>query len=146
MKVADFIQSIFVGIFFVFILMCVFWVAIFVNYIQFYGIKEFFNPFFGNVFNGVIFTLLVVIFGLGSMINFLAKILRVIYGVLLLFSLILFVPSLGKAVGGILLGSKEVVLKNGEEIRVHSLYQNKFYIIYEEDKGDKKELVYYERP
>lgn len=154
MKISSLIASLLVSVCLVFLLFCIFWAAIFVNYINYYGIREFFNPFFGNVFNPFVFILMILSFGIAFVIPLLGGIARIFYVVLLFLCLSLFVPTLGNKIGKIILSSNKVIKINGVENKVYSLYENRFYIFYLKDQLNgketleerKKKIAYYEKP
>ncbi|MCI7047952.1 hypothetical protein [Helicobacter sp.] len=154
MKISSLIASLLVSVCLVFLLFCIFWAAIFANYINYYGIREFFNPFFGNVFNPFVFVLMVLGFGIAFIIPLLGSIARIFYVVLFFLCLILFVPILGNKTGEIILSSNKVIQINGVESGVYSLYENRFYIFYLKDplngketlEERKKKIAYYEKP
>lgn len=153
MKVADILQSILVGIFLTLVLYCVFWAAIYNNYIHFYGIREFFNPFFGNVVNFYVFFTLAIILGIGFALPIISSVFYILYVLSLVFSLTLFVPSFGKYMGSKLLAKQAEIIVKGEGKLVNSIYENNFYIIYlsseitdTDSKEDReRKLTYYEK-
>ena len=151
MKVVDILQSFLLALVLVFMLFCVFWAAIYVGYIQYYGIREFFNPFFSNVFNPVAFFICVSIFGVGLAIPFLDRLFKILFFILLACALVLFVPSFGKSVGDIFLAKQQIISQQGEQKNIKSLYENYRYIVYLSADSDdfetrKRNLVYYEKP
>ncbi|MDE5591375.1 MAG: hypothetical protein K2I63_00230, partial [Helicobacter sp.] len=134
MKPENILQMFFTGVFLSFILTCIFWAGIFSNYIQYYGIRISFNPFFSDVFNSYIFFIMVVIFGGGFFIPFLSNIIKSLYGILLFIALLLLIPPLGRTVGEAMF-SKEITLAiNGNAKNVLSLYEDKFYIVFQYSK------------
>ena len=60
MSISRIIQSFLFSILLVFLLFCLFWTGIFAIYINYYGIQEFFNTFFGYVFSAKLFFFFVV--------------------------------------------------------------------------------------
>ncbi len=151
MKVAYVLQSFLLAFALVFMLFCVFWAGIYSSYMQYYGIREFFNPFFINVFNPVAFFICIGIFGIGLMIPFVYKLFRILFFVILACELTLFIPSFGLIVGGAFLGGEHSIVVNNESKRIHSLYENHRYIVYlsadsEDFETRKRNLVYHEKP
>lgn len=153
MRAANILRAFLLGIFLSFLLTCVFWAAIFSNYIYYYGIPLFFNPFFGNVFNGYLFIIMVVVFGIGFFIPVVGFLIKFAYCLLLVISLLLFVPPLGKSVGETLLSKKIVLNINGEQKNVVALYEDKSYIVYQNSpevletlEERKRNLSYYKKP
>lgn len=146
-----FVSSIIVSFMLVFLLFAIFWATIFSGYIQYYGIGTFFNPFFLNVFNPIAFVFLVAIFGIGFAIPFVDKVFKILFVVLLGGTLVLFIPSFGRAAGEIFLSKDYTLSIQGETQTIHSLYEDSRYIVYlSEDSEDfetrKRNLVYYEKP
>ncbi|MCI5969339.1 hypothetical protein [Helicobacter sp.] len=151
MKVTEILQSFLLGLVLVFLLFCVFWAAIYASYMQYYGIAEFFNPFFRNVFNPIAFFILTAIFGLGLMLPFVDKLFKILFFILLACALLLFMPSLGKVAGSIFLAKDQIITLQGEQKRIQSLYETNYYIVYLSADSDdfetrKRNLVYYEKP
>ncbi|PKT75163.1 hypothetical protein IP360_07245 [Helicobacter winghamensis] len=151
MKTTDILQSFLLSLVLVFLLFCVFWAGIYASYIKYYGIGEFFNPFFGNVFNPVAFFICVGIFGIGLAIPFLDKFFKFLFFVSLVCVLSLFVPPFGRVMGGIFLAKEQVITTQGEQKSVNSLYENHRYIVYLSADSDdfetrKRNLIYYEKP
>ncbi len=151
MRASSIMQAFFVSVGLVFILFCVFWATVYSRYMQYYGIQEFFNPFFVNVFDKFAYGILVVIFGIGFAIPFLEKLFKVVIFALLACATLLFIPSLGKSVGEICLARDYRIMVDGAEKVVHGLYENPNYIVYlTEDSSDfetrKRNLVYYQKP
>ncbi|WP_104721837.1 hypothetical protein [Helicobacter mesocricetorum] len=153
MMIENILRAFLLGVFLSFILMCVFWAGIFSNYINYYGISVFFNPFFGNVFNGYLFIVMVVVFGVGFFIPVVGFLIKLGYCVLLGISLLLFIPSLGKSMGEALLSKKIALTIDGERKNVVALYEDKFYIVYQNSsevlptlEERKRNLSYYEKP
>ncbi|MBD5165383.1 hypothetical protein [Helicobacter sp.] len=146
-----FVSSIIVSFLLVFLLFAIFWATIFSGYIQYYGIAVFFNPFFLNVFNPIAFVILVAIFGIGFAIPFIDKVFKILFVALLGGTLLLFIPSLGRAAGEIFLSKDYTLSIQGAMQTIHSLYEDSRYIVYlSEDSEDfetrKRNLVYYEKP
>ncbi len=146
-----FVSSLIVSFMLVFLLFAVFWATIFVGYIQYYGIKVFFNPFFINVFNPIAFFLLIAIFGIGFTIPLIEKVFKILFVLLLGGTILLFVPSFGRIAGEIFLAKDYTLSIAGEMQTIHSLYEDGHYIVYlSEDSEDfetrKRNLVYYEKP
>ena len=151
MKFTDILQSFLLGLVLVFLLFCIFWAAVYVSYIQYYGIGEFFNPFFNNVFNSLAFFICVGIFGVGLAIPFLDRIFKVLFFLCLASVLSLFIPSFGRAMGEIFLSKEQIITTQGEQKNVKSLYENHRYIVYLSADSDdfetrKRNLIYYEKP
>lgn len=154
MKVSSLVASLIVSVALVFLLFCIFWAAIFANYINYYGIREFFNPFFGNVFNAFVFFMLVLGFGIAFVIPLFGKVAQIFYVVLMFLCLSLFVPILGYKMGEVILADDRTILLEGAEEQVYSLYENRFYIFYlkeplsgeESLEERKRKLTYYEKP
>lgn len=155
MKVMSYIfQSIILGLFLAFVLSCLFWVGIFANYINYYGIREFFNPFFVNVMDMKVFVILWAFFGFGFGIAYIGVLVRLIYGVCLLLSISFLIPFVGREAGGFLLAKEEMIPVDNKSTRVNVLYENRFYKIYLDPKAEssetleerKKNLIYYEIP
>ncbi len=154
MKVSSVIASLLVSVVLVFLLFCIFWAAVFANYINYYGIREFFNPFFGNVFNAFVFFLMALGFGIAFVIPLLDKVVRVFYVVLMFLCLTLFVPILGHKIGKVMLAGNKMIDVEGAKKEVYSLYENRLYIIYltealngeESLEERKRKLAYYEKP
>lgn len=151
MKVTDILQSFLLGLVLVFVLFCIFWAAIYASYMQYYGIREFFNPFFSNVFNPVAFFICVGIFGAGLALPFINNVFKILFFVFLVCALLLFAPPFGKAIGSIFLSKEQVITQQGEQKIVQSLYENHHYIVYLSADSDdfetrKRNLVYYEKP
>ncbi|MBX7491387.1 hypothetical protein [Helicobacter turcicus] len=151
MKVTDILQSFLLGLMLVFVLFCVFWAAIYASYMQYYGIREFFNPFFSNVFNPVAFFICVGIFGVGLALPFINNVFKILFFVFLAGALLLFVPPFGKTAGSIFLAKEQVITEEGEQKRIQSLYENYRYIVYLSADSDdfetrKRNLVYHEKP
>lgn len=146
-----FFTSFAVSFMLVFLLFCIFWATIFNGYIQYYGIKVFFNPFFFNVFNPYAFAFFVVIFGIGFAIPFLNKAFKIVFVLGLISVIMLFIPQLGRTVGKIFLSKDYTLEIQGEIQNVRGLYEDKGYIVYlTEDSDDfetrKRNLVYYQKP
>ena len=154
MSISRIIQSFLFSILLVFLLFCRFWTGIFANYINYYGIQEFFNPFFGNVFSAKLFFVFVVGFGIAFLVPVICKIARIVYLVALFFCFGLLFPFFGKNVGEFVLAKDREVMIQGEKKEVYALYENRFYIVYlgdelngEEDLAEmKKNLIFYEKP
>ncbi|CAM3605965.1 MULTISPECIES: hypothetical protein [Helicobacter] len=146
-----FVSSVLVSFMLVFLLFAVFWATIFSGYIQYYGIKVFFNPFFFNVFNIYAFIFFVAIFGIGFVIPFVDKVFKFLFVVLLGCAILLFIPNFGRAMGEIFLAKDYTLNIQGEMRNIHGLYEDRHYIVYlSEDSEDfetrKRNLVYYEKP
>lgn len=151
MKTMDILQSFLLSMVLVFILFCIFWAAIFSGYIQYYGIEEFFNPFFSNVFNPVIFFLLSAIFGIGFAIPFLDRIFKILFFLLFICSLCLFIPFLGRLAGEIFLARTHILHISNTQKEVNGLYENAKYIVYLSAESDdfktrQRNLIYYQKP
>ncbi|TLD83540.1 hypothetical protein LS70_005145 [Helicobacter sp. MIT 11-5569] len=151
MKVVNIVQSFLLGFVLVFLLFAIFWATIYSSYMQYYGIGEFFNPFFRNVFNPAGFFILVGIFGIGLMLPFIGSFFKILFFVLLACELLLFIPPFGRSVGSIFLAKEQIITLNGEQKVIHSLYENHRYIVYLSADSDdfetrKRNLVYHEKP
>ncbi|MDE5603360.1 MAG: hypothetical protein K2I71_05520, partial [Helicobacter sp.] len=111
------------------------------------------NPFFGNVFNIYLFIAMIVVFGVGFFIPVIGFFIKLAYCLLLAFSLLLFIPVLGRSAGEALLSKKIILNIDGEPKSVVALYEDKFYIVYQNSpetlptlEERKRNLNYYEKP
>lgn len=151
MKVVEILQSFLLGLALVFMLFCIFWSAIYASYMQYYGIAEFFNPFFSNVFSPTMFFISVVAFGIGLSIPALNGVFKILFFCFLFCALVLFIRPFGRFVGDVLLSQELIVQQAGEEKRVKSLYEGRSYFVYlSEDSEDfavrKQNLIYHKKP
>ncbi len=96
---------------------------------------------------------MVVVFGIGFFIPVVGFLIKFAYCLLLVISLLLFVPPLGKSVGETLLSKKIVLNINGEQKNVVALYEDKSYIVYQNSpevletlEERKRNLSYYKKP
>ncbi len=152
MKITEIIQSFLISLVLVFLLFCIFWSGVYSSYIKFYGVAEFFNPFFANVFNGALFLFLSAIFGVAFLIPFINRIFKFVYILLFLISMSCFVPLVGESIGYSLLSKTYNLELDGIQKEIIGLYENSKYIVYlekievlETQENKKSTLRYYKK-
>ena len=154
MKAEYILRIIFVGIIVTFFLFSVFFIGIYSSYIKYYGINLFYNPFFAQSLNLYVFIGLSLFFGIGFVLPYVGKIIKILYALMLIASMLMLIPFLGKSVGHMLLAKKDKVILEGKEIFVEVLYNDGFYKVYMNPSTKdldtlekrKENLIYYEIP
>lgn len=120
---------VFFGVFFGILPIILFYGGIFITYLPYYNIKEYFNPFFISNVNIYFY----ILFGLFSGIAFFLKtnLLKYLYLLMSVLMLSTFIDSVGIYVGHRLLSKyNTTVLINNESMLINVIYKNDHKIYY----------------
>lgn len=115
--------------------MCLFYGGIYVSYFSFYEIKEYFNSFFMQNLNMLLYGVV----GVFSGVSFIAhsNIMRYLYIIIVVLFSLTFIPSIGKEVGDrLFLKENARIVIDGKPSIVRVIYKDK-YKVYYQNKGDK---------
>ena len=126
---SNFFTIVIFGAFFGLFPVILFYAGIFTNYLSFYEIKEYFNPFFANNFNFYFYFVFALFSGIAFLIE--SNILRFIYLVFSIMMSLTFIPQIGRDVGSrIFFNPNAKIMIDGKLEKINLIYKNKNTIYY----------------
>ncbi|MGP1449574.1 MAG: hypothetical protein ACTTJS_00420 [Wolinella sp.] len=136
----------FFGTLFTLVPLAIFLAGIRSNYLEYYEIHEFFNPYFANTVDGWKFMAISVAVGYLLFYSPVSNIFRAVYVMVIFIAAAAFIPMIGFSSGKLLFleNAREITLKNGTKQLVDVVYEGRNIIYYH--TGDEKKIERLEKP
>jgi len=130
--------SIFFGVIFFFLLDVTIFIGIMNGYLKYYGVKEFFNPFFIEHQNWYIFLLCAPLLGYLVMYSPLSRFFLALYALVFVFSLFTLQGSVGKKIGELFFLQENVKIRsNYTSDRFYDVVYEGANVIYFKDRDSE---------